>query len=623
MTLRIPFDETLPSLKDLKPFYSGSSRPRYGLGPFAWALELDGRGSFQFDHVPKFDSETTFSAAVWLRPPAKANATVYAAMDDAMSQNGIELRLVEGRPQVVLAGRILDDVVRVETESPLQADVWSHVAWTYDGTRDAAGVHFYIDGRPAQSRVVTDTLSNKFKTTQPLVVGAGGTSGNYQGRIADLRFYDRALSAAETAIVYCDLSIRALAQEYGRSAEPAAAVKLREYYLRFAAPEPLRQKRDAESLAEDAVRKLRRELPTTMVMRDVPGLRTTRVLTRGEYDKPGEAVEAGVPVALGVQLPSGMPANRLALARWLVDRRHPLTARVAVNRFWQQLFGVGLVKTVEDFGVQGEWPIHRHLLDWLAVEFMEAGDGWDVKRLIKQIVTSAAYRRSSQVDGTAAVRDPENRLLARGARFRLSAEAVRDSALAVSGLLAERVGGPSIMPYQPVGLWEELGTGVVKYEQDHGANLYRRSLYIYRKRTVSVPMLATFDAAARETCVVRQSRTNTPLQSLNLLNDVTFVEAARALGARMLRDSSDNMASRIAHGFQLVMARQPTPDELRVLTAGFERRLAQYKADPEAAAKLLTIGESPLDKSLDVVPWATYTTVGNVLLNLDEFVTRE
>ena len=623
LTLRIPFDETLPSLQGLKPTYSGSGRPSYGLGPFAWALQLDGRGSFQFDHVPKFDSEAVFSSAVWLRPSEKANATVYAAMDDAMSQNGIELRLVAGRPQVVLSGRILDDVVRVEADIPLPTDAWSHVAWTYDGTRDAAGVHFFIDGRPAKARVVTDTLSNKFKTTQPLGVGAGGTSGNYQGRIADLRFYDRALSAAEAAIVYCDLSIRALAQQSGRSADPAAAVKLREYYLRFAAPESLRRRRDAAVLAEEAVRKLHRELPTTMVMRDVPGLRKTHVLTRGEYDKPGEAVEAGLPAALGAGLPPGEPANRLALARWLVDRRHPLTARVAVNRFWQQLFGVGLVKTVEDFGVQGEWPIHRDLLDWLAVDFMEAGDGWDVKRLIKQIVTSAAYRRSSHVDGAAAAHDPENRLLARGARFRLSAEAVRDSALAVSGLLVERVGGPSIKPYQPAGLWEELGTGIVKYEQDHGAELYRRSLYIYRKRTVSVPMLATFDAAARETCVVRQSRTNTPLQSLNLLNDVTFVEAARALGARMMRDSASDPATRIARGFRLVTARQPTPDELRVLTAGFERRLAEYRRDPAAAAKLTAIGESPLDKSLDVVAWAAYTTVGNVLLNLDEFVTRE
>ena len=623
LTLRLPLDETLPSLMEPKPIYSGDGPPSYAPGPFALALQLDGRGSFQFDHIPKFDSEAAFSSAVWLSPSANGNATVYAAMDDAMSQNGIELRLVEGRPQIVLSGRILDDVVRVETETPLQADAWSHVAWTYDGTRDAAGVHFYVDGRPAKSRVVTDTLSNKFKTTQPLVVGAGGTSNNYQGRIADLRFYDRALSAPETAIVYCDLSVRALAQEYGRSTDPAAAIKLREYFLRFVAPEALRKKRDAEALAETAIRNLRRVLPTTMVMRDVPGLRTTHVLTRGEYDKPGEAVEAGIPATLGLPLPSGEPVNRLTLARWLVDRRHPLTARVAVNRFWQQLFGVGLVKTVEDFGVQGEWPIHRELLDWLAVDFMEAGDGWDVKRLIKQIVTSAAYRRSSRVDGAAAARDSENRLLARGARFRLSAEAVRDSALAVSGLLVERIGGPSIKPYQPAGLWEELGTGVVKYEQDHGADIYRRSLYIYRKRTISVPMLATFDAAARETCVVRQSRTNTPLQSLNLLNDVTFVEASRALGARMLRESSGDTASRIAHGFRLVTARKPTSDELRVLTAGFERRLAQFKADPGAAANLLATGESPVDKSLDVIQWAAFTTVGNVLLNLDEFVTRE
>jgi hypothetical protein len=251
--------------------------------------------------------------------------------------------------------------------------------------------------------------------------------------------------------------------------------------------------------------------------------------------------------------------------------------------------------------------------------------GWDVKRMQKLIVTSAAYRQASHVSRQAAARDPENRLLARGPRFRLSAEAIRDSALAVSGLLVERRGGPSVKPYQPAGLWEELANALAggNYVQDHGDDLYRRSLYTFRKRTVAQPMMATFDAASRETCVVRQSRTNTPLQALDLLNDVTFVEAARALAARMMRDGGSSAASRIEHGFRLALGRRPTPSEVQILQRGYERRFAEYRADPQAAAKLVQQGESQVDESFDVVELASYTTVGNVLLNLDEFVTRE
>lgn len=623
---RYRFDDALADDVDAKTTLKleGDAAPKFALGPFARSLELDGRRRLRIDRVLPFDSERPFASAVWIRPVDEAaSATVYAAMDADMSNSGIELRLVAGRPQVVLAARIVDDAIRVEAETVLPRGEWSHVAWTYDGSRSAAGIKLYVDGRPAPPRIVTDTLSNKFKTTEPLTVGGEGTSRNYEGRIAELRFYDREPSADEAAIVYCDLSIRALAQEYGAWRDPACAVKLREYYLRFVADADVRSVRRQVQDAESALREFEATLPTTMVMRDVPGLRETFVLKRGEYDKPSEQVMPGVPAALGLPLPTDAAANRLALARWLIDRRNPLSARVAVNRLWQQLFGIGLVKTVEDFGAQGEWPEHRELLDWLAVEFME--HGWDVKRLQKLIVSSAVYRQSSHVSREAAARDPENRLLARGPRFRLSAEAIRDSALAVSGLLTERLGGPSVKPYQPEGLWEELAnnSATAGYVQDHGADLYRRSLYTYRKRTVAQPMLATFDAAGRETCVVRQTRTNTPLQALDLLNDVTFVEAARALAARMMQDGGRSPANRIEHGFRLALGRRPTPDEVQILERGYERRLAEFRADPKAAAKLVRQGESKVAPSLDVVELAAYTTVGNVLLNLDEFVTRE
>jgi hypothetical protein len=455
-------------------------------------------------------------------------------------------------------------------------------------------------------------------------VGGGGTAAPFRGALADLRFYDRVLEPDESAVISCPLSPAELVAR-SRDGELTAAERLaiREHFLDQVAPETIRLARLRDRAARRAVADFERSLPTTMVMQDVPGLRKTHVLLRGAYDKPGAEVTAGVPEAFGPPLPEaegGAAADRLALARWLVDPRHPLTARVFVNRVWQQFFGMGLVKTVEDFGVQGEPPPHRRLLDWMAVRFRER---WDVKGLVRDIVTTAAYRRASRVTSAAVAADPDNRLFARGARFRLAAEAIRDAALAVSGLLVERLGGASVKPYQPAGLWEELAAGPAVYEQDHGDSLYRRSLYVYRKRTVAVPMFTTFDAAGRETCQVWQSRTNTPLQALNLLNDVSFVEAARGLAVRMIREGGGTIESRITRGFILATSRVPEDRELALLVAGFRRRIAGFTADPAAARALLAHGESNADAALDPAELAAYTSVGNVLLNLDEFLTRE
>jgi hypothetical protein len=294
-------------------------------------------------------------------------------------------------------------------------------------------------------------------------------------------------------------------------------------------------------------------------------------------------------------------------------------ARVMVNRFWQLYFGIGLVKTTEDFGAQGQWPSHPELLDWLATEFTSSG--WDVKHLQRTIVTSAAYRQSSHVSKALQDRDPENRLLARGPRFRLSAEAIRDQALAVSGLLVEKLGGPSVKPYQPAGLWEEL-THTAKYQQSHGEDLYRRSLYVYWRRTVPPPGMSAFDASSREMCTVRQVRTNTPLQALTLLNDPTYVEAARNLGERMLRERS-TPDEQIALAFRLATSRTATTDELSVLRRGYDRHLANFRKEPAAAEKLLTVGESPVDEALDRCQLAACTMVASVILNLDEVVTKQ
>ena len=356
----------------------------------------------------------------------------------------------------------------------------------------------------------------------------------------------------------------------------------------------------------------------TMVMQDLPSARDTFVLVRGAWDQHGEKVSPGVPELLG-KLPLGAPPNRLALAQWLVSPDNPLTARVIVNRYWQLLFGAGLVRTPEDFGVQGEAPTHPELLDWLAVEFRDRR--WDLKRLLTLIVTSNTYKQSAALTPELRERDPANRLLARGARYRLSAHTIRDQAMAASGLLVDRLGGRPVKPYQPPNLWEEFSFNRIKYVQDHGDALYRRSLYTFWRRTVAPPEL--FDTAARQVCAVKPSRTNTPLHALVTLNDVTFVEAARVLAERVMTEGGTTPAARLRHAFRLVVARDPTARERDILVAAHERLRKQYAADRAMAEKVVSQGEKPRDPKLDVVELAAYAELASLLLNLDEALTRE
>jgi hypothetical protein len=426
----------------------------------------------------------------------------------------------------------------------------------------------------------------------------------------------------------------ALAVAAGERSESQASL-LRDYYRQHvsevgrALAAELNRVRQAQAALE-------RQIPTTMVMAEMPQPRETFMLIRGQYDKRGERVEPGVPAALP-PLAEGMPANRLGLALWLVSAEHPLTARVIVNRYWQMLFGTGLVKTSEDFGVQGEWPSHPELLDWLAVEFREGcpsspagmSHPWSVKALVRLLVTSATYRQSSVASPELLAHDPENRLLARMSRLRLPAEFIRDQALAASGLLDRRIGGPSVSPYQPAGLWEELAYRedganwtAQTYVQSHGPDLYRRTMYTFWKRTSPPPTLATFDAPDRETCTVRRARTNTPLQALVLLNDPTYVEAARKLAERVLREADPVAEARATLAFRLCLARPPKPAELDVLLELLRDQQQTYREQPQAALDLLSVGESPRDASLDPAELAAWAVVCTTILNLDEAVIR-
>lgn len=401
--------------------------------------------------------------------------------------------------------------------------------------------------------------------------------------------------------------------------------QLRDYFLEhvYAKTQPIFEPlRKQIGDATKARAEFDKTIPTTMVAAEMDKPRETFLLIRGAYDKRGDKVAPAVPAFLP-GLPEGAPSNRFGLAKWLVDPKHPLTARVTVNRFWQQYFGRGIVKTTEDFGTQGEWPSHPELLDHLATDFVATG--WDVKALHKAIVTSYTYRQASKVSPELLKKDPENLLLARGPRYRLDAEMIRDAALATSGLLAEKLGGRSVKPYQPEGIWEAVGfqgSNTKDFKADSGDALYRRSLYTFWKRTAPPPSLLTFDAPSRETCTVRRARTNTPLQALVLMNDKQYVEAARHLAERMIAAGASPQ-ERAAFGFRLATGRKPNDNETAVLVKLYADQLAEYQANTDAAAKLLAIGESKRDEKLNVSEHAAWTLVANLILNLDEAVTKE
>src|SRR4051812_38983926 len=396
----------------------------------------------------------------------------------------------------------------------------------------------------------------------------------WSGAIGDARIYKRALTSEEAA---------ALADHEDAKARLA--------FLETGAPAEIRRARAALEEARAERDALYDGIPTVMVMAD-GAHRDSFVLKRGAYDAPGEKVAPGIPAALnGPACP-----DRLCLAQWLVSKDNPLTARVTVNRFWQSYFGTGIVKTVDDLGAQGERPVHPELLDWLAVEFVESG--WNVKAMQKLIVMSATYRQASAVTPALLEKDPDNRLLARGPRYRLGPEAIRDQALAVSGLLTTKIGGPSVKPYQPAGLWQEL-SGDRGYVQSKGADLYRRSLYTYWKRTVPPPYMMNFDSPNREQCSVFENRTTSPLQALDLMNEVTFVEAARKLAERMILEGGNTAASRLAYGYRLVLAPPPAARQAETLAGLFGKYSAAYRADPASAVAFLRAGESPVRPGLD------------------------
>ena len=570
------------------------------------ALRLNGKTQVKIGGLNKsftLKTNSKFTLSFWIKPASTGDGIILSRQKSGTTRPGIELALVKGgRLQFDLISRWVAGNGRAVSKSPLPVNQWTHVAVSNDGSQSANGQLIFINGQLAAAEVSHNTNSNIGGVTPDvdLVIGGGirPRSKKFHGAIRDLRIY------------LTDL----WPEEFELLAAPRGAEKRKRFSRTKTTPAY-----PAYVKAREDLEKYTGMLPTVMVMKDTAVPKATYIRNRGVYDDYGEKVERGVPEKF-FPMDEALPRNRLGFAKWLLSPEHPLTARVAVNRYWQKYFGTGLVKTAEDFGVQGEAPSHPELLDWLAVQFRESG--WDIAAMQKLIVTSRTYRQSSKITKQHLKTDPQNRLLARFPRLRLTGHAIRDQALFVSGLLRERVGGPSVSPYQPANLWAEMSMGM-KYRQSKGDDLYRRSLYTIWKRTVAPPAMAVFDSADREACWVSRKETNTPLQALTLLNETGFVESARHLAVKMIQNGGDDP---LGYGFRCVAARKMTQRERLIFQQALDDYRLQFANDSAGAKKLINVGESPprqIDKNLSAEEIAAFTAVANVLLNLDEVITRE
>ncbi len=608
-----PFDRSLEDIgQQTKSKMVGE--PAFAAGIHDGSLVLSGAGAIDAGDVAQFGYFDRFSVCLWVKLNG-ADGTLVSRMTPVEEGSGWSLQLREGRLQVNLIKRWLDDAIRVESVDSLQLNRWYHVAAVYDGSRVASGIQVYVDGNPVRLAVHLDRLNQSFGlSNEPLRIGGGAS--NLRAQLDEVRIYNRDLEGAEIGLLAESSPIDEILKLQLTDRTPAQLHKLRRYFIENYADQSI----SALDRRRTNLRRERRDyyekLPSVMVMEEMKQPRPTHVLVRGQYDQPADRVQPNVPRSLAPILTEEKHPrtnNRLELARWLVNPQQPLTPRVIMNRIWQHHFGNGLVRTSEDFGAQGDLPSHPELLDWLAMEFVDSG--WDIKAMQRSIVLSHTYRQSSAWSIEAASQDPDNRLLARGPRYRLPAEVVRDQMLAACGLLGNEIGGPSVKPYQPDGLWQEIATDT-QYEQSHGADLYRRSLYTYWKRTVAPPTMVTLDAAGREACVVQRSKTNTPLQALALMNDKTFVEASRVLAQRAIEQQPTH--HRIESVFRILTCRNANAEELAILNRRYDRWIQHFSAEPEAAKRLCGVGEFPVPSTIDVRELAALATLTSLIANLDE-----
>ncbi len=573
----------------------------------------------EVEQVGDFEKDQPFSVGAWVRVPRRnTTGAVVARVDDRAGFRGWDLWLEGDRLTMHLVHKFPEDALKVLGQTQLQPNQWYHLFATYDGSGKAAGVRLYVNGVPEPTRAQEDRLKSSVRTDVPFKVGQRHTSGQIPTlTVQDVRLYGRHLDGVEVERLAKTTRAAWLAAQPAAKRSDAERAELLDWWL-VARDGPYREMAGRINALQQEEAAMRARGTIAHVMQERPREGMAHVLFRGDYDKRRDPVKPGTPRFLP-PLPGYLPPNRLGFAHWLLQGENPLTTRVTVNRFWQEVFGTGLVRTSGDFGVAGELPSHPELLDWLAVEFREAG--WDMKRFFKMLVMSATYRQAAVATLQKREKDPRNRWLSRGPRFRMDGEMIRDYALATSGLLVPKLGGPSVRPYQPEGVWEAvamIGSNTRNYQRDSGESLYRRSLYTFWKRSAPPASMEIFNAPNRETCAVRRERTNTPLQALVTLNDMQFVEAARHLAETVLKaqgDSLDALARRL-------LARPFRTEELAVVRDSLAELLAHYKTHPEDAKKLIAVGESKADPNVDAATLAAWTMLVNELMNLDEVLNK-
>ncbi len=591
------------------------------------ALHFGAKAGVTVPDAAGFAIDRPFTLAAWVFVPAADDSfeVMSKLAPDKERRHGWVLELNQRIPTLILYGNSADDkiLVRGNSSQRLKAGAWNHVAFTYDGSRRPDGFALYFDGKLQNlQRSDEPSLQGDIAAAAPLHLGFAGRRDFKGGALQDVRFYQRLLRPEEAALLARWPALHAtLGKDARKLTGPEREELLTLYLNRFDAV--YREVGDALAPLENEQRLIRMRSAVTHVMQERSDASpVAKILFRGQYDQPRETVTPGVPAALP-PLPKGAPANRLGLAQWLMHPDNPLTARVTVNRMWQEVFGTGLVKTSEDFGIMGEAPSHPELLDWLAVEFRESG--WDVKRFYKLLVISATYRQAAAATPEKLKKDPQNRLLSRGPRFRMDAETLRDFALASSGLLVRQVGGPSVKPYQPPGVWEAvamLGSNTRNYKEDTGDKLYRRSLYTFWKRSAPPASMEILNAPSRENCTVRRERTNTPLQALVTMNDVQFVEACRHLAQRALKEAKGDFAARLDFVTLHLIARPFDARERAICEKALGRFLAHFQDRPQEAQKLIETGVSRPDAALAPAELAAWTLLVNQLMNLDEALNK-
>lgn len=625
-----PFDKVAKKgngfVVDNNPKVTANKSPNSIKGKYGNALEFTGEyDEVYLNNIPNFEWTDEFSASLWMNTTKREKSLTQTLLGTTGEKNNfwsgwdfyldslnyLNARLIHSLPH---------NYIRVRSKDSIKINEWKHVAFTYDGSGKAKGLNLFIDGQPIATTVPFDNLYKSIKTltsathivqNRPVRVaksyrGFTGENGIFKGALDDVHLYSKELTALEVAV---------LAKMEQSSKIPQKKLVLAHHIEQ--SPKVVKIKEELKSLRKDWL-KLMQPVMEVMIMEEMPERRQAYAYDRGDYTMPMYEVEANTPEVLPT-FSEDYPKNRLGFAKWIFSKENPLTARVTVNRYWQMLFGKGLVSTPQDFGVQGALPTHPELIDWLAVDFME--NGWDVKALLKKMVMSHTYRQTSRVSSEMREKDPNNMYLARSNSYRLPAEMIRDNALAASGLLVQLVGGESVKPYQPGKLWIEKNSfshKLLNYKESEGDSLYRRGLYTFIRRTSPHPAMTAFDAPNREVCTVQRENTNTPLQALVLMNDTQFVEASKVLAERMQKEGGSSLEEQIDYGFRLAVSRYPKEEEKTIFKELFLAQEKRFKASPNDATELLSVGKKKPDIALNKTKTAALTMVANTMLNHDE-----